>query len=108
MALTVEGGAGGRSSGSWSVGHSVISGSRAIVDVEYLDASIPGCPAHTACLNNTDPNAGLPHAGLSFAAAYELALDKPGYAVDCVRVGGRWYVWTVEGESQQSEVYPSS
>lgn len=80
-----------RVSGAWTIGNTVISGNRAIVDVEYRARATNG-----ASLENTDPNAGLPHAGLSFPAAFELALRTSDYAIDCVRSGGRWYVDDVE------------
>lgn len=77
-------------SGRWTIGHTVISGSEAIVDVEY-DAR---GTTNGISVVNTNPNAGLPHAGLSFDAAYQQffsSRDFP-FTVDCVLVDGRWYV----------------
>jgi len=87
FAQTLMGGDGGFS-GSWSLGNGVISGSQA--DVEYQS-----CLGATDCLTNTNPNAGLPHAGFSFAAAYLRALATSDFATDCVRIRGRWYVYNV-------------
>jgi hypothetical protein len=76
-------------SGSWKIGHTAISGSRAIVDVEYRVRDAFG-----ESYVNTDPDAGLPHAGLSFDAAYQQVLSANyfAFATDCELVGGRWYV----------------
>jgi hypothetical protein len=43
---------------------------------------------------NTNANAGLPHAGLSFDAAFQQVFSSKtfSFAVDCVLVDGRWYV----------------
>jgi hypothetical protein len=81
----------GKLSGSWSLGYSVTSGARAIVALEFLDQCLGG----KGCVTNTNPNAGLPHAGLSFDAAYKQALTPSGlyYDADCVLIHGRWYVW---------------
>lgn len=90
LALSLMG-AYGSYTGTWSIGNSVVSGSQAIVDVEYYN----GCLGSADCLNNDNPNAGLPAAGQSFSAAYQRALTSSGYATDCVRLDGRWYVWNI-------------
>ena len=80
--------------GSWTIGHTAISGNRAIVDVEYHAAGYDG----NVSMDNTDPNAGLPNAGLSFDAAYRQVFSSQyvHYATDCVLVGGLWYVDDVQ------------
>lgn len=84
-------------SGSWTIGHTAISGSQAIVDVEYQAHGVKS----GLIMVNTDPDAGLPHAGLPFATAYRqvFATSADGFAMDCVRVGGRWYVHVVQAGS---------
>jgi hypothetical protein len=77
----------GKMSGSWRIGHTAISGNRAIVDVEYANACGFG-----VCINNGNPDAGLPGPGLSFDTAYEQARNAKNYAMACVRIGGAWYV----------------
>jgi hypothetical protein len=83
--------------GRWTIGHTAISGSRAIVDVEY---EARGATNGTSFVN-TDPESGLPHAGLSFDAAYQQVFSSPYFvfATDCVLVDGRWYVNEVESPS---------
>jgi tetratricopeptide (TPR) repeat protein len=83
--------------GRWTIGHTAISGNRAIVDVEYHATGYNG----GVSMDNTDPNAGLPNAGLSFDAAYRdvFSSQYAGYATDCVLVGGRWYVDDVQSGS---------
>jgi hypothetical protein len=83
--------------GSWTIGHTATSGSLAIVDVEYHATGYDG----DVSMDNTDPDAGLPRAGLSFAAAYQQVFSSHyvQYATDCVLVGGRWYVDVVQGGS---------
>jgi hypothetical protein len=83
-------------SGLWTIGHTVVSGSRAIVDVEYQARGLNG-----DSFVNTDPDVGLPHAGLSFGAAYQQVFTSKYfvYATDCVLVGGRWYVHSVQVNS---------
>lgn len=83
--------------GSWTIGRTAISGNRAIVDVEYHATGDDG----NVSMDNTDPDAGLPHAGLSFGATYQQVLTShySEYATDCVLVGGRWYVDDVESGS---------
>jgi hypothetical protein len=83
----------GNISGTWTVGHVVTAGNRAIVDVE-LEACQGG-----NCLTNTNPNAGLPGSGTSFSSAFRQALANFDYATDCVRLHGRWYVDNVSGPS---------
>jgi hypothetical protein len=82
---------GSKITGTWTVGHVVTDGNRAIVDVEYQ-----ACLG-SDCLTNTDPNAGLPGSGASFSAAFEQTLTNFNYATDCVRLNGRWYVYVVGG-----------
>jgi hypothetical protein len=76
-------------SGTWTAGDTATSRNRAIVSVEYEAQTAKG-----ASVVNTDPSAGLPHAGLSFAAAFQQALTSSSYAyaIDCTSIGGRWYV----------------
>jgi tetratricopeptide (TPR) repeat protein len=83
--------------GSWTIGRTAISGNRAIVDVEYHATGYDG----KVSMDNTDPNAGLPNAGLSFDAAYRQVFSSHyvQYATDCVLVGGLWYVDDVESGS---------
>jgi hypothetical protein len=85
-------GAEGKGSGSWAIGNTATSGNRAIVDVEYANACMVG-----SCITNTDPNAGLPHSGLSFGAAFKQAQQAQNYAMACVLIGGRWYVEVGQG-----------
>lgn len=77
-------------SGSWTIGHTVILGSQAIVDVEYEARGT----TNGISVVNTNANAGLPHAGLSFDAAFQQVFSSKAFsfAVDCVLVDGRWYV----------------
>jgi hypothetical protein len=82
---------GSKISGTWTVGHVVTDGNRAIVDVEYQ-----ACLG-SDCLTNTDPDAGLPGSGTSFAADFRQTLANFNYATDCVRLNGRWYVDVVSG-----------
>lgn len=77
---------GGKITGSWTVGHVVTAGDRAIVDVEY-----EACLG-SRCVTNTNPNAGLPDSGTSFSSAFRQALASFDYATDCVRLRGGWYV----------------
>ena len=77
-------------SGGWGLGNAAISGDRAIVDVEYDQY----CGGGT-CISNSNPHAGLPGPGLSFAAAFQRAINTADYATPCIRVGGMWYVDTV-------------
>lgn len=93
----------GKPSGSWSIGASVTSGPRAIVAVELRNA----CLGTWECVSNSNPDAGLPHAGFPFSAAYQSALtgSVPGYANDCVLIDGRWYVWN-EGSGSESPPPP--
>lgn len=81
-------------SGTWTVGNTVMSGHQAIVDSEYRAQGVNG-----VSLVNTDPDAGLPHVGLSFAAAFREALRTSDYATDCVLIGGHWYVDVVSTSS---------
>jgi hypothetical protein len=78
-------------SGQWALGNGATSGDRAIVDVEYKQA----CENSANCLSNSNPNAGLPGDGVSFDAAFQRALSTLDYATDCMRLGGRWYVYNV-------------
>ncbi len=82
---------GNKVTGSWTVGHVVTDGNRAIVDVEY-DACLG-----SDCVTNNDPNAGLPGSGTSFSTAFRQNLANFNYATDCVRLHGRWYVDVVSG-----------
>jgi hypothetical protein len=85
---------GSKITGTWTVGHVVTAGNRAIVDVEY-----EACLG-SDCLSNTNPNAGLPGgSGSSFSSAFRQALANFDYATDCVRVNARWYVENVAGPS---------
>jgi hypothetical protein len=88
LALAAE----GRASGGWSIGDTATSGNRAIVDVEYANACMVG-----TCISNSNPAAGLPGSGLSFAAAFKQARQAQGFTLACLRVGGNWYVDTVQG-----------
>lgn len=83
IALAAE----GKLSGTWRIGKTAISGNRAIVDVEYANACGLGI-----CINNSDPNAGLPGPGLSFDTAFKQASNAKNYAMACIRIGGAWYV----------------
>jgi hypothetical protein len=76
-------------SGTWRLGHSAVSGSKAIVAIEL------GNVCFSSCSTNVNPDAGLPRHGQSFAAAFQRTQDVTGrrdYAFGCVRIGGRWYV----------------
>jgi hypothetical protein len=78
---------GSKITGTWTVGHVVTAGNRAIVDVAY-----EACLG-SDCLSNTNPNAGLPGGSGSLVSnAFTKALAKFDYATDCVRVHARWYV----------------
>jgi hypothetical protein len=76
-------------SGTWRLGHSVVSGNEAIVAVELANVCF------SSCSTNVNPGAGLPRQGQSFGAAFQRTQDGTGgkdYAFGCVRIGGRWYV----------------
>lgn len=77
---------GSKITGTWTVGHVITAGDRAIVDVEY-----EACLG-SHCVTNTNPNAGLPDSGISFNDAFRQALASFDYATDCVRLHGGWYV----------------
>jgi hypothetical protein len=83
---------GSKITGTWTVGHVVTNGNRAIVDVEYEEVCLG-----STCLTNADPNAGLPGSGTSFSVAFKQNLTNYNYATDCVRWHGRWYVDIVSG-----------
>lgn len=82
---------GSKITGTWTVGHVVTAGDRAIVDVEY-----EACLGRY-CVTNTNPNAGLPDSGTSFNNAFRQALANFDYATDCVRLQRGWYVDNVSG-----------
>jgi hypothetical protein len=92
--VVTAGAAEARMTGSWTIGHTVTSGRLAIVDVEYRAREA----AKGTSMVNTDPDAGLPHAGLSFVAAYRqvFSSESGSFATDCVLVDGRWYVDDVQ------------
>jgi hypothetical protein len=77
---------GAKITGTWAVGHVVMAGDRAIVDVEY-----EACLG-SDCVTNTNPDAGLPDSGASFNSAFRHALTDFDYAMDCVRLPHGWYV----------------
>jgi hypothetical protein len=77
---------GSKITGTWTVGHVVTAGDRAIVDVEY-----EACLG-SHCVTNTNPDAGLPDSGTSFTSAFRQALASFDYATDCVRLHEGWYV----------------
>jgi len=77
---------GSKITGTWTVGHVVTAGDRAIVDVEYEIC------LGSHCVTNTNPNTGLPDSGTSFTSAFRQALASFDYATDCVRLHGSWYV----------------
>jgi hypothetical protein len=81
--------ASGGGTGTWKLGHSVVSGNDAVVAVELANVCF------SSCSTNTNPNAGLPGHGLSFSAAFQHTQEVTGkkiYAFGCVRTDGRWYV----------------
>lgn len=76
------------------IGNTDINGSQALV-VPLGTICLSG-----GCLTNADPSAGLPAAGTSFADAYARgasSADDPD--IDCVLVGGSWYVDLAPGLS---------
>jgi len=77
---------GSKITGTWTVGHAVTVGDRAIVDVEY-----EACLG-SHCVTNTNPNAGLPDSSTSFIGAFRQALASFDYATDCIRLHGGWHV----------------
>lgn len=83
-----------RISGQWALGNTAISGDRAIVDVEYDHVCSRG-----SYVTNSNPDAGLPGNGVSFDAAFQRAVHTLGDATDCLRIGGRWYVYNVDSAS---------
>lgn len=69
------------------IGNTDINGSQALV-VPLGTVCLSG-----GCLTNTDPNAGLPAAGTSFADAYARGAGSANDPdIDCVLVAGSWYV----------------
>jgi hypothetical protein len=82
---------GSKVTGTWTEGHVITYGNRAIVDVEY------NACLGSDCIANDDPNAGLPGSGTSFSTAFRQNLANFNYATDCVRTHGRWYVDVVSG-----------
>jgi hypothetical protein len=88
--ITVSNASGG-GTGTWRLGHIVISGKEAIVTVEL------GHVCFSSCSTNLSPDAGQPRHGQSFGTAFERTqglTDATGkdYAFGCVRIGRRWYV----------------
>jgi hypothetical protein len=86
--LITVGNASSGGSGTWRLGHSVVSGSKAIVAIELASVCF------SSCSTNVNPDAGLPRPGQSFAAAFQRTQAVTGakdYAFGCVRIGGRWY-----------------
>lgn len=84
---------GSKVTGTWTLGHVVTDGNRAIVDVEY------NACLGSDCVTNNDPDAGLPGSGTSFSTAFRQNLANFNYATDCVRLHRRWYVDVVSGGS---------
>lgn len=79
--------AGGKFSGSASVGNAATSGNEALV-VTVGTFSFAG-----QSLSNSDPNAGLPSNGESFAQAYAAAGDNPKSPdLTLQKFGDKWYV----------------
>jgi hypothetical protein len=79
-------------SGTWRLGHSVVSGNEAIVAIELDNVCF------SSCSSNVNPDAGLPRPGRPFGTAFLRTqdgmtnTDGKVYAFGCVRIGGRWYV----------------
>jgi hypothetical protein len=75
--------------GQATVAGDAISGSEALVAVT---GSM--CGTTTGCASNSDPSAGMPSSKVTFAQAYEQALNKSNSLspVACIEENGRWYI----------------
>jgi hypothetical protein len=68
----------------------VTSGDRALVAVIGKV-----CPDGPDCLTNESPDAGMPSRSLTFAHAWSDTVRSSGLSpIPCVKVDGRWYLWT--------------
>lgn len=74
--------------GSVKIGHTAISGDKALVVV----MSSKYCIADQ-CLSNNDPAKGLPTGGTTFDQAYQATQNNQNDpTTPCQRVNGKWYV----------------
>lgn len=77
--------------GNPTVAGGITSASEALVSVT---GSI--CVAGGACAGNSDPGQGMPDVGVTFAQAYEQALESSGSfsPIPCIEENGMWYANT--------------
>ncbi|HVV77669.1 MAG TPA: hypothetical protein VHC43_16740 [Mycobacteriales bacterium] len=77
----------GAFSGNAAVGNDAVSGNEALV------VTTGSFSAFGTAVKNSDPNAGLPSGGTSFAAAYSAAQADPKSPDVCLlKVGSDWFV----------------
>ena len=74
--------------GSVTIGHTAVSGDKALVVVMS-----PKYCIQNQCLSNTNPSKGLPTGATTFDAAYSATQNNQSDpTTPCQRVNGKWYV----------------